>query len=270
MTTFTPVSNFRMKIEPREEVGNKPKEKTPCPVCNGMRFVISNYSRRAVPCPMIDNHPENFARSSGLTIDDLNLSMDYYITHNLVEQRKMCNFLMQAIERQQGIYVLYGGMGNGKTSAAKAAALMAAKEHRQSVYYTTMYKIVDSVKEGFNKQQSERDYKAPMLKRIEQSDFVIIDEFDRFNVTDWSKELFFKIIDDLYANRKNKTVILITNTPIFEAYKTGQLDGHGNEIIKSRLAGNYNKRGLFAPIGERLRDAYLYGINTKSLRGRDK
>jgi DNA replication protein DnaC len=97
--------------------------------------------------------------------------------------------------------MLIGSVGCGKTFLA--ACIMKALDDERSVSMTTLPRLIAKLNDGFGRDRAE------ILRKIEGTDLLIIDDFGIERTTEYSMEQSYEVIDTRY--RSGKPLIITTN-----------------------------------------------------------
>lgn len=107
-----------------------------------------------------------------------------------------------------GIYVLQGRPGTGKSHFLHCVVNQ-AKEHGRVAVYATMSDVLDYLRAAFSPKNEE-----PFEERwnlLIKCEVLCLDELDEFNVTDWAKERFLRLVDERWRNRDEVLTLFALN-----------------------------------------------------------
>lgn len=126
-----------------------------------------------------------------------------------------------ALEKGKGM-ILMGGFGTGKTHLASAIRNVLAEDNK-SVLFISFPDYLDIVKQGFgNNGQADQRYAQKSYKTQElakNADLLILDDIGANNMTAWSKEQLFMLINA----RIGKSTITTTNLTIEDFQRDEQM-----------------------------------------------
>lgn len=108
---------------------------------------------------------------------------------------------LQFIDRKENL-VLYGGCGSGKTHLSIALGVMAIQKQKSVLFYT-----VHSLINQLVKAKEENTYEK-LLKKIENVDTLILDEWGFLPLHQEGARLLFEVISLCY---ERKSIIITTN-----------------------------------------------------------
>jgi hypothetical protein len=167
--------------------------------------------RMHAPCPVCagDQRAAFLLRFCGLSDDDLAVRLDQFKPlAGKVNARQEAARLLSLTPEPTGFTTFYGAFGVGKSHLLKSlvngfrvAGILAV--------YTRMADILAEVRETFGDQS--RDSGEELIQRYGGYPVLAIDEVDRVNLTPWSSETLFRLLDSRYSRRARLLTVLATN-----------------------------------------------------------
>lgn len=148
---------------------------------------------------------------SGIEKRYRNVSIESFKDENDI-QKKIKKAMIHYIEnyskvKEHGINMMLSGMpGTGKTHVACAIALEIIDKNEE-VVYTSMYKIMDDIKDSFRKDSGVST--KSIIDKYSKISLLIIDEIGVQTGSDYEKTIIFRIINNRYGSMLPS--ILITN-----------------------------------------------------------
>ena len=182
----------------------------PCPVCSQDR--LSDYCR--INCGLD-------AQGQMMTVGDLKT-----VPGKTAARKKALDIINS--KDPAGFVTLHGEYGTGKTHVLKIV-INALRMQRTIARYVTLSDILAEIKDRFG----DRAVTAGDIVTSYQSyKALAIDEVDKINLTDWSRDILFQLMDARYNRASDQLTILAMNmTP--EAYGKK----HDMGYLSSRMIG---------------------------------
>jgi DNA replication protein DnaC len=160
-----------------------------CSICKGLGFINIEDPEGCIPCP--ECKVRAFKKGSGLYEHEWDISIDQINitwgpdTENLVKA-------IQRVQRgQQRWLAILGTTGNGKTTSLMSVVNFFNRQHRKSVYYT-LGDLMSYIRAGMRDNTFGVDERVKSLAGIP---VMAIDEIDKANETDWTRETLHSLID---------------------------------------------------------------------------
>lgn len=125
------------------------------------------------------------------------------------------------LKKGTGLYIYSEANGSGKTHIVCACAVSLIKTYRINVKFSTVTEMLNDIKESF-------ENNTPVLKRYQECDLLVLDDFGSEKKTEWSEETLFTILD---YREKNELPTLYTSNIDIDNLKY-------NNRIKSRIKGH--------------------------------
>lgn len=136
------------------------------------------------------------------------------------------NFISIAKERKpkNGLYLYSAVTGNGKTEAACAIAqslivartkqAIATGQHvHQVVQFVNTTELLDALRRAMD-EETEAERVRALQRRIEQAEFVVLDDLGAERPTEWVAERFYSIINGVWTRRTMQTLIVTSNVTL--------------------------------------------------------
>jgi len=120
-----------------------------------------------------------------------------------------------------GLYIYSQANGSGKTHIACACAVALIKMYQIKVKFASVTEMLNDIKESFN-------YNTPVMKRYQECELLVLDDFGAEKITEWAEETVFTILD--YREKNGLPIIYTSNIEIDELPY--------NNRIKSRIRGH--------------------------------
>lgn len=105
-----------------------------------------------------------------------------------------------------GWLVLCGAYGSGKTHLATAIANMALGMNR-ACYMATVPEMLDVIRAGMNDHTADE-----WMRMVQEVELLILDDLGQGNITDWGREVLFKVL--VFRHRNNLATVVTTNLNI--------------------------------------------------------
>ncbi len=147
---------------------------------------------------------------SGLYPTELGISLGDISTRNRPGAAAMVKAAQRFIDGGfVGMFSIFGGYGNGKTTTLKAIASAAIKTGIE-VRYMTMKDVMDYAREAFESQQAG-DSDAGRINRIARTRLLIIDELDKVRDSKYTAEVQTHLFDARYRRAAELGTVLAWN-----------------------------------------------------------
>lgn len=121
-----------------------------------------------------------------------------------LDKKESRNVIKKLIRDGNPNTYVYGQVGIGKTYFACALLKHAIFEYKLQGLYTYFYKITKEIKRSFNLKARPK-----LLKRIEKSDIIVLDDVGLRKMSDFESEVLFDIVNAIYDNHKH--MIMVSN-----------------------------------------------------------
>lgn len=116
------------------------------------------------------------------------------------EQAKpLAKRLSDRLKQKNGLVILSGVNGTGKSILAASVAMH--WEARKKVYWTDTWDLLEAIKATF---ESKKEWEIP------KHDLMIIDEFEKFNGTEWSSNMLDRTVCKRFDNML--PTLIVTNS----------------------------------------------------------
>jgi len=129
-----------------------------------------------------------------------------------------------SIKKGTGLYIYSKANGSGKTHIACACAVALIKLYQIKVKFATVTEMLNDIKDSFKNNK-------PTLKRYQECDLLVLDDFGSEKITEWAEETVFTVLD--YREKNELPIIYTSNIDIN--------DLEYNSRIKSRINGHSYK-----------------------------
>lgn len=153
------------------------------------------------------------------------------------------NFVSIAKKRKpkNGLYLYSALTGNGKTEAACAVAqslivdrtkraIATGKPIRQVVQFVNTTDLLDMLRRAMD-DETEVERVRALQRRIEQAEFVVLDDLGAERPSEWVAERFYSIINGIW-NRRDRQTLLVTSNVTLQA-----LEMRLGARVRSRIEG---------------------------------
>lgn len=142
------------------------------------------------------------------------------------KQWNACKRFAETFENNTGKgLMLYGSVGTGKTHLAAAVGWHIVYELGYSVLFVPFTELLNELKNNMNNKEYVKDF----MKKLYNSDLLIMDDLGKEKYTEWSQEQLFSLLDKRY--RDCKPIIVTTN------YMPQELSRRVDEAVMSRIIG---------------------------------
>lgn len=194
-----------------------------CTVCNGQRYIRLDVPEsdprwgKALPCPLCEEprlrrvKAEKLRSLSGVPDDLSAYTFDAFRATNRSLETALAACRAYA-ETPQGWLVLCGPTGAGKTHLAYAI-VSRRLDMGGAVYYGSWPEMLDTLRSGYQDGAS-MDYDARM-KTLLGVDLLVLDDLGSENVTAWSNEKLFELVNHRYTRRM--PLVVTTNLRVTDA-----------------------------------------------------
>jgi DNA replication protein DnaC len=224
----------RMPKPPDGVVSTLPKPPTNCvpncQVCGGLgviRYDVPvDHDLFGVtdPCP---NQPRrNTITHSGLYLSDLDscawdnikpepVTVTYKGKPYQMTAKILADRVQAYISSGHGMVYLFAGYGQAKTLILKSATAEAVKQNK-SARYIQAAEILDMLRSDFRRDNLRPETMTREVGRLLNSSLLAIDEFDKFNQTEWAGVEMFRLLDRRYEqamHQQSVTLIAANKRP---------------------------------------------------------
>lgn len=174
-----------------------------CKVCKGLDLTHACYQKYFTEVAKVEaNVPIKYRM---FTLEDIKAPESAPVVSKI---KRYVRQLPDHKTKGLGVY-LWGNTGNAKTALA-SIVLMAALEQGYTAYFTDLMKCMDSITEGWN----DEDVKADFIKRILNSEFLVIDDVGReYKSKSGFTEAHFDMIFRERANNLLPTILTSNLAP---------------------------------------------------------
>lgn len=169
------------------------------------------------PCPDCKRYAamERLVKLSGLDEEDRQIRLTDFKTMgvNAAKKNAKDNFALFAGQGKnvQGFVTLYGDYGVGKSFLAKALVNELIANECHATYVMASDMLAD-IRKNFDEQSNRMIAVENAIYKWQAIPALIIDEFDKINVTDWVKESLNRLMNVRYERRKSQLTVMVTNT----------------------------------------------------------
>lgn len=185
-----------------------------CEICHGQGSFLYDvpYGHHLFnvlqPCP---NSPVN-AKQIGLTQSEYdNITWEDILPEG--NAAEAVDAVMACIEKGYGWVYLFGKPGKAKTLILTRAVKDAAQRGLSS-RYTDTKSLLDELRMSFDEERKQTSL-SNKLFALKNYRVLALDEFDRFNSTDWARAEIYDLIDSRYkgALRQESVTLMASNAP---------------------------------------------------------
>lgn len=195
-----------------------------CPVCRNIRFVVKNGNME--PCSACGvaqaRRSSALAKYSSQSTRSESMTFQGYRVTN--ETREMYAATLRFSKNPDGWLCISGRRGIGKTHLC--AALFNELNKKTGVIFVTGIDLMSSLKETFG--NDEGDTTSEVMTRYKETPVLIIDDIGREKSGDWSRSVWFELLD--YRYRNGMPTVLISN------YDLGEEQDFMDAAITDRIA----------------------------------
>lgn len=201
-----------------------------CPECQGLRFVVRDLAvghpdfGRSLPCSLCGGEVQQVAlkRMSRLSDAMLKITFDPPSTIETEYNRAALAAMRAQVARPQWFVTLLGPNGRGK-SHLLAALVNASIAAGHSAVYLTTAELLDELRATFapkSKLEFSKVFDAALNAKV-----LVLDEFNRFNPTEWALEKFLQLIEYRYRKGDELLTAFASNAGFedFEPYVASRM-----------------------------------------------
>lgn len=150
----------------------------------------------------------------GLSGPDLQKSLASFSTANELADKKpaydkACSILAMNGEAR-GFVTFYGSYGCGKTHLLKSIVNGLRGVGLWSLY-ATLNNLLTDIRSRFGEPNGQREV-SNVIEFYRSIRVLCLDEIDKVNLTSWSQETIFALLDDRYNRKDNVLTVLASNT----------------------------------------------------------
>lgn len=223
-----------------------------CDKCNGVGWYILDVPvshpkfGQAISCDCMDEKRKARLLSKLEALDGLTASERTRTFENMEPHPRQLAALMILRDAENGIYVLHGTPGTGKTHLLHCTVNQAKAQGRVAVY-TSMPDVLDYLRSAFNPRNDEPFEER--WKLLIECPVLCLDEMDEFNATEWAKERFLRLIDERWRNRESRlTVVALNGDPrtLLPKVASRLMQGTVIEMQSNDLRQKFKQEALFA------------------------
>ena len=120
------------------------------------------------------------------------------------------NFMKNNVTGQKGLFLI-GPTGTGKTHLAAALAIHELRRRRKVLFQSTT-DILMEIKSTFSEKNGNVT-ESRILNSFSRADLLVLDDFGVERVTDWTRQIFYTIINKRYTGRQAPTWPSTTPSP---------------------------------------------------------
>jgi hypothetical protein len=161
-------------------------------------------------CPEVDKWGLPGADKYGLTSDEIR-NLDWYSEIQFREQAEpVVTKVMELMVKRHGWLYIGGQHGLAKTCILKACVAISLRNGREAAY-VTMAQIFDDLRAGI-RSDDPRDGSDARLDWWMNVPILAIDEFNKFNVTEYAQERQFMLMNQRYESAlQHQTITLMAS-----------------------------------------------------------
>jgi DNA replication protein DnaC len=136
--------------------------------------------------------------------------------HNkqIIESLKL--FCLNFNENKNKSFLIFSHPGTGKTLITSAVVNMLVKQNK-SVIFKNIIDILDQIKSSYGNYNDGID-EIKLIHGLCKTELLVLDDLGSENITNWSQEKIFKIIDKRYTD--SRSTIFTTNLSLNEIKAT--------------------------------------------------
>ncbi|MFC2064162.1 DnaA ATPase domain-containing protein [Chloroflexota bacterium] len=193
-------------------------EYSSCEICHDLHFIRRDYPidhpmfGRLEVCDCQTNRLiERLKSESNLNNDETKKRLDQVCVEGRPGTGKIVDEARVFVQKPIGILTIYGSCGNAKTEVLQAI-VNELIEKKIPVRYITGFDLLGDLKSAINEGEDVRN----RLRKYEDIDVLVVDEFDKVRETEWVDEQLTQLIDIRYRNGINGecgTVVAMNKHP---------------------------------------------------------
>lgn len=185
-----------------------------CEICHGIGFYVLDLPKddprfgKAIPCACQKDRVNQARQRKLESLDGLYAAERehrFETTDPHTQQVTARDVLRNAFA---GVYVLQGPPGTGKSHFLHCVVNQARDAERVAIY-STVTDVLDYLRAAFNPRHEE--FFEDRWNLLVDCDVLALDELDEFNVTEWAKERFLRLIDERWRKRDKLLTVVALN-----------------------------------------------------------
>jgi DNA replication protein DnaC len=188
-----------------------------CPVCQGKGWLTYDVSPshaqfgKLARCPRCNEADARATLQSACGLPEEWLEWTFANTVRHEGNAAAYDAALRLALNPQRFLTLAGSYGLGKS---RLLACIVNERRRQMLpaLYARTVDLLDALRRAYDPQAGE-GYDA-LLDRFETVGVLCLDEFDRFNTTEWAREKLFQIVDARYQRGRNLLTCFATNAAV--------------------------------------------------------
>lgn len=172
------------------------------------------------PCPNLPANNRHVLHPSGLYMDDLDVTWDSIEPYPLeikyrnrtqkTNMQKVGTAIREYLAGGYGFVYLYGSYGRGKTLIQQVVVAEAIRQGKVALY-VNMPELMDTIRDAYSS-DDPRDSALRRTMEIINVETLCIDEVDKINLTDWTVERLFWLINQRYESAMHKATSTVLSS----------------------------------------------------------
>lgn len=173
---------------------------------------------KQLDCPACSNGNTKawLEKRCGLTGRDLEVSLESFSVSGELAGKKPAREMAASIlgmnQGAHGITTFYGPYGSGKTHLLKAIVNGLRGVGLWSLY-ANLSDLLADIRGRFGEPNGQREV-ANVIDFYRSIRVLCLDEFDRVNLTGWTLETIFRLVDDRYSNMDKLLTVFASNSSL--------------------------------------------------------
>lgn len=176
--------------------------------------------QKGLDCPACSNGSTKawLEKRCGLSGRDLEISLESFLVIGDMGGKKPARDMAASIlgmnQGAHGLTTFYGPYGSGKTHLLKAIVNGLRGVGLWSLY-ANLSDLLADIRGRFGEPNGQREV-ANVLDFYRSIRVLCLDEFDRVNLTGWTLETIFRLVDDRYSNMDKLLTVFASNLAPFD------------------------------------------------------